>query len=84
MLTGITEVDLGIDTRLKNIEETERAKRQLHEQHQSSTSSTYNDNDYQPLSRFSNQYMRNLHNDSQRQKATDDLAVERFKKRLRH
>ncbi|GAA6001945.1 telomere length and silencing 1 family protein, partial [Rhodotorula paludigena] len=32
MLMGIPEVDLGIDTKLKNIEATELAKRQLHEQ----------------------------------------------------
>jgi len=32
MLTAIPEVDLGIDVRLKNIEETEKAKRKLLEQ----------------------------------------------------
>ncbi|MBW0495430.1 hypothetical protein O181_035145 [Austropuccinia psidii MF-1] len=32
MLTSIPEVDLGIDTRIKNIEATEKAKRQLSEQ----------------------------------------------------
>ncbi|KAH9943205.1 hepatocellular carcinoma-associated antigen 59-domain-containing protein [Epithele typhae] len=31
MLTAIPEVDLGMDTRLKNIEETEKAKRQMSE-----------------------------------------------------
>ncbi|EJF62350.1 hepatocellular carcinoma-associated antigen 59-domain-containing protein [Dichomitus squalens] len=31
MLTAIPEVDLGMDTRLKNIEETEKAKRQISE-----------------------------------------------------
>ncbi|KAI5475547.1 hypothetical protein MNV49_001180 [Pseudohyphozyma bogoriensis] len=31
MLTAIPEVDLGIDTRLKNIEDTEKAKRQFYE-----------------------------------------------------
>ncbi|GAA6023288.1 hypothetical protein JCM10207_006221 [Rhodosporidiobolus poonsookiae] len=31
MLMGIPEVDLGIDTKLKNIEATEKAKRKLHE-----------------------------------------------------
>jgi len=31
MLTAIPEIDLGIDVKLRNIEETERAKRRLHE-----------------------------------------------------
>ncbi|GAA5882327.1 hypothetical protein JCM16303_004073 [Sporobolomyces ruberrimus] len=31
MLMGIPEVDLGIDTKLKNIEQTEKAKRQLYD-----------------------------------------------------
>ena len=34
MLTAIPEVDLGIDNRLKNIEETEKAKRALFERQQ--------------------------------------------------
>jgi len=34
MLTAIPEVDLGIDNRLKNIEETEKAKRILFEKQQ--------------------------------------------------
>lgn len=34
MLTAIPEVDLGIDNRLKNIEETEKAKRALFEKQQ--------------------------------------------------
>ncbi|GAA5844387.1 hypothetical protein JCM11251_007594 [Rhodosporidiobolus azoricus] len=34
MLMGIPEVDLGIDTKLKNIEDTEKAKRRMHEEQQ--------------------------------------------------
>lgn len=34
MLTAIPEVDLGMDARLKNIEETEKAKRQVAEARQ--------------------------------------------------
>jgi len=83
LLTSITEVDLGIDMRLKNIEETERAKRQLHDHH-SSNLLVNSVHDYQPISRFSKQYMQSIHCDSQNQSSTDDLALERFKKRLRY
>ena len=51
MLTAIPEVDLGIDTKLQNIENTERAKQHIM--------------------------------DSKNAVATDEVIVERFKKRIR-
>ncbi|KAF8940280.1 hepatocellular carcinoma-associated antigen 59-domain-containing protein [Dissophora ornata] len=123
MLTAIPEVDLGMEARLKNIEETERAKRKLYEQrtttainpgrfsqpayvpsdrerishHQQnnrrnnsnhSNSHQHSDSGAGPNHRFQNTYG---NNDGQNNRgghgrggmATDDLVMERFKKRMR-
>ncbi|CAG8643620.1 15119_t:CDS:2 [Funneliformis caledonium] len=73
MLTAIPEVDLGIDVRLKNIEETEKAKRKMLEQRHQKPK---DEKDTQ------NQTSANK-NGQRREMATDDLVAERFKKRLR-
>ncbi|KAF6762023.1 hepatocellular carcinoma-associated antigen 59-domain-containing protein [Ephemerocybe angulata] len=117
MLTAIPEVDLGMDTRLKNIEETEKAKRIVaQERNDRSTfkhNSTNNDEDHLVANRF---YRPNLRaksdadilrdakleamglnpqdhdhtpqyhhssNHDRPQMATDEMVMERFKKRMR-
>jgi len=106
MLTAIPEVDLGMDTRLKNIEETEKAKRVVAEERQERKRSN-NDEEHLAASRF---YRPNLRTKSdadilrdakleamgmpaqdnsprrtaeRTQKATDEIVMERFKKRMR-
>ncbi|KAI7906810.1 hepatocellular carcinoma-associated antigen 59-domain-containing protein [Cokeromyces recurvatus] len=84
MLTAIPEVDLGIDTRLKNIEETEKAKRRLIEESQrenETENKLYQDNipanfEKQSVNKFRPRLDQNL-------KATDEQAVARFKRRMR-
>ncbi|CAG8626388.1 14186_t:CDS:2 [Funneliformis mosseae] len=91
MLTAIPEVDLGIDVRLKNIEETEKAKRKMLEQrHQKpkDEKDTFEGSNFSATNRFyrtrptQNQTSANK-NGQRREMATDDLVAERFKKRLR-
>ncbi|KAK7470307.1 hypothetical protein VKT23_001738 [Stygiomarasmius scandens] len=104
MLTAIPEVDLGMDTRLKNIEETEKAKRVVAEERQE-RKKTNNDEEHLVASRF---YRPNLkmksdadimrdakleamglptQDDHPRrtqdkpQVATDEMVMERFKKK---
>ncbi|KAK0499736.1 hepatocellular carcinoma-associated antigen 59-domain-containing protein [Armillaria luteobubalina] len=106
MLTAIPEVDLGMDARLKNIEDTEKAKRVVAEGKQDRRP-TNNDEAHLAANRF---YRPNLKSKSdadimrdakleamglptpedrpQRsndkpQMATDELVMERFKKRMR-
>jgi hypothetical protein len=107
MLTAIPEVDLGMDTRLKNIEDTEKAKRVVAEERQE-RKWTNNNEEHLVASRF---YRPNLkqksdaellrdakmeamgivpHDDQHRkphhertQMATDEMVMERFKKRMR-
>ncbi|KAF8914257.1 hepatocellular carcinoma-associated antigen 59-domain-containing protein [Gymnopilus junonius] len=107
MLTAIPEVDLGMDTRLKNIEETEKAKRVVAEERQE-RKKTNADEEHLVASRF---YRPNLRaksdadilrdakleamgmppqDDSPRRSnhervhmATDEMVMERFKKRMR-
>ncbi|RDX53834.1 hypothetical protein OH76DRAFT_1453601 [Lentinus brumalis] len=105
MLTAIPEVDLGMDARLKNIEETEKAKRQISEQRKERKQA--DDEAHLTTTRF---YRPNLkaksdadimrdakleamglrpddhepRRTSQRaQMATDEMVMERFKKRMR-
>ncbi|KAL1946444.1 hypothetical protein VTO73DRAFT_14548 [Trametes versicolor] len=106
MLTAIPEVDLGMDARLKNIEETEKAKRQIAEQRKDKQKQG-DDEAHLAGSRF---YRPNLraksdadilrdakleamglnpedhevrrHSDRP-QMATDEMVMERFKKRMR-
>ncbi|PFH49234.1 hypothetical protein AMATHDRAFT_148058 [Amanita thiersii Skay4041] len=108
MLTAIPEVDLGMDTRLKNIEETEKAKRVVAEERQERRKAVNRDEEHLVASRF---YRPNLRpksdadilrdakleamglppqDGSQRkshsekpQMATDEMVMERFKKRMR-
>ncbi|KAF9141041.1 hypothetical protein BGX30_005559 [Mortierella sp. GBA39] len=130
MLTAIPEVDLGMDARLRNIEETEKAKRKLYEERtttniaanerfsqpayipsdserishhrqnnrNNNNSSNNRNNNYNnnnsnqsggggvPNHRFQN-YGNNNNNQGNRGAgrgmATDDLVMERFKKRTR-
>ncbi|KAF8165635.1 hepatocellular carcinoma-associated antigen 59-domain-containing protein [Crassisporium funariophilum] len=108
MLTAIPEVDLGMDTRLKNIEETEKAKRVVAEERQDRGKKPTSDEEHLVASRF---YRPNTRaksdadilrdakleamgmppqDDSPRrstnertQMATDEMVMERFKKRMR-
>ncbi|KAF9089696.1 hypothetical protein BGX29_011913 [Mortierella sp. GBA35] len=128
MLTAIPEVDLGMEARLRNIEETEKAKRKLFEE-RTTTNITANERFSQPAyipsdserishhrqngrhnnnnnnnnrnnnnnnsnqsgvpnHRFQNSYGNNNNNHGNRGgagrgMATDDLVMERFKKRTR-
>ncbi|PIL37385.1 hypothetical protein GSI_01079 [Ganoderma sinense ZZ0214-1] len=106
MLTAIPEVDLGMDTRLKNIEETEKAKRQMSELRKE-RSKRADDEAHLAAARF---YRPNLKAKSdadimrdakleamglrpddheyrrpsdRAQMATDEMVMERFKKRMR-
>ncbi|GJE84526.1 hepatocellular carcinoma-associated antigen 59-domain-containing protein [Phanerochaete sordida] len=107
MLTAIPEVDLGMDARLKNIEETEKAKRMVTEGRQE-RKKVADDEEQLAATRF---YRPNLktksdaeilrdakleamglqpeeHHEPRRthdrpQMATDEIVMERFKKRMR-
>ncbi|KAF9434470.1 hypothetical protein BGZ76_007976 [Entomortierella beljakovae] len=114
MLTAIPEVDLGMDAKLKNIEETEKAKRKLLEARATSQVSSdrfsrpaYVPSDRERIShhkqnrRTNNNNNNNNNNNSHsgdggnhrfqnyndkghgRDMATDDMVMERFKKRMR-
>ncbi|KAI0732792.1 hepatocellular carcinoma-associated antigen 59-domain-containing protein [Fomitopsis betulina] len=108
MLTAIPEVDLGMDTRLKNIAETEKAKRVLTEERKERPKKAANDEEHLAAARF---YRPNLKAKSDAdiirdakleamgllpedheprqprsdrpQMATDEMVMERFKKRMR-
>ncbi|KAH6914731.1 hepatocellular carcinoma-associated antigen 59-domain-containing protein [Coprinopsis sp. MPI-PUGE-AT-0042] len=108
MLTAIPEVDLGMDTRLKNIEDTEKAKRVVAEERHERKKLSPDEEHLVATTRF---YRPNLRaksdadilrdakleamglppqDDSPRrsnhdrvQTATDEMVMERFKKRMR-
>ncbi|TDL29663.1 hypothetical protein BD410DRAFT_833934 [Rickenella mellea] len=108
MLTAIPEVDLGMDSRLKNIEDTEKAKRAVADDKRQRDRPGYNDEEHLTAARF---YKPNLRQKSdadilrdakleamglppndveprrsqndRNQTATDDVVMERFKKRMR-
>ncbi|KIK03130.1 hypothetical protein K443DRAFT_676977 [Laccaria amethystina LaAM-08-1] len=107
MLTAIPEVDLGMDTRLKNIEDTEKAKRVVAEERHD-RKKTNNDEEHLVASRFYRPNMRaksdadilrdakleamgmppqddspQRSNQERTQMATDEIVMERFKKRMR-
>ncbi|KAI6100179.1 hepatocellular carcinoma-associated antigen 59-domain-containing protein [Pisolithus sp. B1] len=105
MLTAIPEVDLGMDTRLKNIEETEKAKRQVAEERKEDKK-VDNDEEHLVATRFYRPHIKQKSDaeimrnaklqamglpvpDERRprhdrpQMATDDIVMERFKKRMR-
>ncbi|KAJ3192349.1 hypothetical protein HK101_006692 [Irineochytrium annulatum] len=92
MLTAIPEVDLGIKTKLKNIEATEKAKRELLYSKKKNTKA----DDVRitiglinPVDQTSDADHRNKERGGdggkrdRRNMATDDLVMERFKKRTR-
>lgn len=93
MLTSIPEVDLGIDSRMRNIEDTERAKRALYEQGKQGRGREEGDAAYanarfmQARPRQGNsdrEYQQRKDGEQQRkQLATDQLVMDRFKKRQR-
>ncbi|KAG0208095.1 hypothetical protein BGX28_000851 [Mortierella sp. GBA30] len=113
MLTAIPEVDLGMEARLRNIEETERAKRKLfetqattkinterfsqpayvpsdserishHQQNRRQNHTNSNNDGAGPNHRFQNTYSNPSNKGGVgRGMATDDLVMERFKKRMR-
>ena len=91
MLSGIPEVDLGVEERIKNIEETEKAKQKLLSGNFSSAepSTSRNEN-----LRYGNKRKIEVDGDAARpsntrkkdgkEKASDDFAVEKFKKNMRY
>ncbi|KAJ7044760.1 hepatocellular carcinoma-associated antigen 59-domain-containing protein [Mycena alexandri] len=109
MLTAIPEVDLGMDTRLKNIEDTEKAKRVVAEGRQEPRKKVNNDEEHLVASRFyrpniksksdadilrdakleamgmptQDDQPRRTNNEGNAQMATDEVVMERFKKRMR-
>ncbi|KAI8374444.1 hepatocellular carcinoma-associated antigen 59-domain-containing protein [Radiomyces spectabilis] len=86
MLTAIPEVDLGIDVRLKNIEETERAKRKLMDESQEEANKPPGyKNELNVPANFEKQIRtpETKPRLDKRQMATDELVAEKFKKRMR-
>ncbi|KAI5119607.1 hypothetical protein M0805_005777 [Coniferiporia weirii] len=105
MLTAIPEVDLGMDTRLKNIEETEKAKRAVADARKEKRRN--NDEEHLAATRFFKPNLRQKsdadiirdakleamglrpddyeprRNHDKNQTATDEMVMERFKKRMR-
>ncbi|KAG8884047.1 hypothetical protein FRB97_005269 [Tulasnella sp. 331] len=106
MLTAIPEVDLGIDTRLRNIEDTEKAKRTVEEEKKSRR----NDQDEADAISAATRFFRPHHQvtsdaealknakleamgieptpaprrqHDRKEMATDEMVMERFKKRMR-
>ncbi|KAI9574291.1 hepatocellular carcinoma-associated antigen 59-domain-containing protein [Boletus coccyginus] len=105
MLTAIPEVDLGMDSRLRNIEETEKAKRQVAEERKE-RKKVNNDEEHLVATRFYRPHMKQRSDveimrdakleamglppqDERKprhdkpQMATDEMVMERFKKRMR-
>ncbi|KAF7724218.1 hypothetical protein EC973_001237 [Apophysomyces ossiformis] len=88
MLTAIPEVDLGMEPRLQNIEDTERAKRKLmdeHEEEEKNAKLDEDDDDLKVPANFEKQIRQPEGKPrlDRRQTATDDVVAERFKKRMR-
>lgn len=96
MLSSIPEVDLGIDSRMKNIEDTERAKRKLAEAGGAKVGLNGADDEAYANARFMKQHPRTNNSDfpgasrpgegggEKKQLATDQLVLDRFKKRQRN
>lgn len=107
MLTAIPEVDLGMDARLKNIEETEKAKLMLTQERKGRKKAGKSDEEHLSAARFYRPNMR-MKSDAdiirdakleamglppeeehhrphhqRSQMATDEMVMERFKKRMR-
>ncbi|KAG8887566.1 hypothetical protein FRB99_004228 [Tulasnella sp. 403] len=105
MLTAIPEVDLGIDIRLRNIEETEKAKRVVEEEKRHRREHHEDDEGHLAATRFYRprqqvtsdaDALRNAKLEAmgieppeprrraeRKEVATDDVVMERFKKRMR-
>ncbi|KAI9024365.1 hepatocellular carcinoma-associated antigen 59-domain-containing protein [Phycomyces nitens] len=85
MLTAIPEVDLGIDARLKNIEDTERAKRKLMDEQEGENTKPPKKREPQVPANFEKQIrpIETKPRMDRRQMATDEAVAERFKKRMR-
>jgi hypothetical protein len=107
MLTAIPEVDLGMDTRLRNIEDTERAKQLIAGSRSEKRKTAEDEEDHLSSSRYyrpnlkgksDSEAMRDAkleamglpvpedrpqHNPNRSQTATDEMVMERFKKRMR-
>lgn len=98
MLSSIPEVDLGIDSRMRNIQDTERAKRALYEKGggEGGKGDLRVDDAY-ASARFMKQRARTNNSDfpnsntggsgnrgEKKQLATDQLVLDRFKKRQRN
>ncbi|KAG8968541.1 hypothetical protein FRC03_006941 [Tulasnella sp. 419] len=105
MLTAIPEVDLGMDVRLKNIEETEKAKRMIADNKKEKRSQgddeghlasarfyrphqqAHSDNDALKNAKLEAMGLPPEHeprrNKDRKDVATDDVVMERFKKRMR-
>ncbi|SPO29795.1 uncharacterized protein UTRI_06067_B [Ustilago trichophora] len=107
MLSSIPEVDLGIDTRMKNIEDTEKAKREFYENRrnkdakgdaQAAADDAFagarfqrqrprtNNSDFHHHRSSDAAQQNGAHNRGERkqQLATDQLVLDRFKKRQRN
>ncbi|PWZ03587.1 hypothetical protein BCV70DRAFT_197789 [Testicularia cyperi] len=107
MLSSIPEVDLGIDSRLRNIEQTEKAKRLFYDSNSSSrhtagssmSSTATNRNENGDEAFAAARFLRPKHHTmsdtdatksstrtrpERRQMATDQLVLDRFKKRQKH
>ncbi|KAL0075007.1 hepatocellular carcinoma-associated antigen 59-domain-containing protein [Phycomyces blakesleeanus] len=85
MLTAIPEVDLGIDARLKNIEDTERAKRKLMDEQEGDRAKPPSKREPRVPANFEKQirHVQSKPRMDRRQMATDEAVAERFKKRMR-
>ncbi|KAG2218468.1 hypothetical protein INT45_003012 [Circinella minor] len=90
MLTAIPEVDLGIDVRLKNIEETERAKRKYMDQRQQeeerrnqAREGTSGERPNRVPANYEKHIQKPDYRGRSRQSATDEIVAERFRKRMR-
>ncbi|KAG0171089.1 hypothetical protein DFQ30_001516 [Apophysomyces sp. BC1015] len=85
MLTAIPEVDLGMEPRLQNIEDTERAKRRMLDEHDEDSEKSDQNDELKVPANFEKQIRQPESKPrlDRRQTATDDVVAERFKKRMR-
>ncbi|CDS07858.1 hypothetical protein LRAMOSA01807 [Lichtheimia ramosa] len=82
MLTAIPEVDLGIDVRLKNIEDTERAKRRYMDEEATKGDEPVEEDEVP--ANYEKQIVKpQSKRTDRRQMASDEIVAERFKKRMR-
>jgi len=86
-VSGIVEVDLPVQYKLKNIEETEKATRRLQEKTRTQSINNENTNNFRG---FDEEQRQNEEDDDEvvskitfNEKATDEQAMERFKKKFK-